>query len=178
MMRRTPSLFLMLLGVLVLLLATVPFSAMQLQSAVDTNLRSQSSLRESQKLCASIREVKDQLIPDSREALGQEAVLSRVRKGMTSIKLDESLMTDLRIIGKSQIQRTNFSRDDSAVTFRSISLRELFAFIATQELPGGMICSGIDLRVSKQSINSDLERWDATLTLTQLSKNATSPKNR
>jgi hypothetical protein len=97
---------------------------------------------------------------------------------MASIKLDESLMADLKIIGKSQIQRTNFSREDSAVTFRSISLSELFAFIATQESPGGMICSGIDLRVSKQPSTSDVERWDATLTLTQLSKNATSPKNR
>ena len=109
-----------------------------------------------------------------------ESVVSRVRSGLAESNINESHLGDIRSIGRTVIQKTTLAREDTAVVLKVVELIELFSFVQSQESQAGILVSGIELRTTAQdSDESDKDKWDAQLTLTQVIEQTEKlPKNK
>jgi hypothetical protein len=98
-----------------------------------------------------------------------ESAVSRVRNGLQMSNIEEQRVEDIRILGTNLIPNTKFAREDISVGLKSIELRELFVFVASQESQQGTLCSGIDLRASKAATETpEKDTWDVELIFTQI----------
>jgi len=131
--------------------------------------RSDRESETTKEIAAKIDELR-RIVPSGRvQDSSPESSISRIRKGLIESNINESRLGDIRVIGKTVIPKTTFSREDTAVGLKGVELSELFTFIQVQESQTGILVSGIELRTKTQaSDESTKDKWDAELTLTQL----------
>ncbi len=168
---RIPHIFTILLGAIVLLAVATPFTISNFLSVQDIQRRAVSDLGVCNDLCKQIKELRESVPDQSGDGSSSEETVSRVRQGLLQAGIDENLLGEIKIIGKTAIPNTSFAREDASVTLKGIDLKSLFAFVASQEFAaGGMLCSGIDIQVAKSSEESGPALWIPQLTLTHLTK--------
>ena len=168
---RIPPIFTILLGTSVLLAIATPFTISHFLSVQDIQRRASSDLAICHHLCKQIKVLKES-VPDQLDRdNSSDETISRVRQGLLQAGIDEKLLGEIKIIGKTAIPNTSFAREDASVTLKGIDLKSLFAFITSQEsAAGGMLCSGIDIQVAKSLAESGPALWIPQLTLTHLTK--------
>lgn len=170
---RIPPIFTFLLGTIALLTIATPFTISHFLSAQDIQRRALADLVISDELCKQIKDLKASVPDQAQRDNGSEETISRVRQSLLQSGIDEKLLGDIKIIGKTAIPRTSFVREDALVTLKPIELKSLFAFISSQEVSGGrMLCSGIDIQVAKSPEGSGPALWIPQLTLTHLTQAA------
>ncbi len=170
---RIPPIFTFLLGTIVLLAIATPFTISHFFSAQDIQRRASADLVVCNDLCKQIKDLKATVPDQTQRENGSEETISRVRQGLLKSGIDEKLLGDIKIIGKTAIPKTSFVREDASVTLKGIDLKSLFAFISSQEASGGrMLCSGIDIQVAKSLEGNGPALWIPQLTLTHLTQAA------
>ena len=168
---RIPPVFTILFGTIALLGIATPFTVSQFLSSQDIQRRASADLEICKELCAQIKELKA-VVPDQpAKENSSEETISRVRQGLLKSGIDEKQLGDIKIQAKTAIPKTSFVREDASVTLKGIDLKSLFAFISSQETSaGGMLCSGIEIRVAKSPEGGGESQWIPELTLTHLTK--------
>jgi hypothetical protein len=168
---RIPPIFTVLVGTIALLAIATPFSVSHFLTAQDIRRRALAELAACNALCKEINILKASVPDQEARNNGSEETISRVRQGLLQSGIDEKLLGDIKIIGKTAVPKTSFVREDALVTLKAIDLKSLFAFISSQEsAAAGMMCSGIDIQVTKSIDGTGPALWIPQLTLTHLTK--------
>jgi hypothetical protein len=179
MSKRTPPLFVVLLLLMVVLTILVPVSITWHRDSADVLQRSQNSLQTCEELATKISELRGSMPQQDEAEQDQSVFLQTVRQNMQSAVIEEGQLGDVRMRGTTPIPNSRYAREEATVLFKRVDLEKLFAFISQYQTNNkGTICSGIDLGISGAPGESTMAQWEAVLTLTRLTKTATSPKPR
>lgn len=141
--------------------------------------RAREELNQSLDLSNQIKGLLKTVPDDPNETEQQDVAFSKIRASLNESGIPDSTVTDIRILSKTAIPRSQFLRQDTKLTLKKSELNPLFNFIKRIESDSGTsVCSVLDLRSYPGVDIGDANRWDCDLTLTQFTKADATQKNK